>query len=135
MTLAHMPVIPKENLFGTLVDYDPGNPLPTVAQCAAHLELLEAFLVLKRKVIRSKKLDTIFGLDPKGQSATEFAKLRLVKWDQFITMAVIRFEAWWQFMPAIRNQEGKVDSVIADTIPPIGRFTGTICTPMYPQLT
>ncbi|KAK4095977.1 hypothetical protein N658DRAFT_502090 [Parathielavia hyrcaniae] len=80
--------------------------LPTASECAAHLELLETFYVLRQKVLRSKGIDDAMGVVPARETKTgvkkdtkvlKDAKLwekRQVKWPAFVEFAVVRFLAW-----------------------------------------
>ncbi|KAF8459249.1 hypothetical protein BDZ91DRAFT_742064 [Kalaharituber pfeilii] len=77
------------------------SPNPTVAECAVHLELLEAFLVLKRRVLKSNALDYTFGtrrVPPQRRTDPNWLQKRKEKWDKFLDLAVLRFEVWWEEM-------------------------------------
>jgi len=66
------PIIPAREIYEAL-DHPPKEPgvLPTTAECAVHLELLEAFLVLKQKVLTSNALDRAFSISPKDKLVTK----------------------------------------------------------------
>ncbi|KXJ92587.1 hypothetical protein Micbo1qcDRAFT_232335 [Microdochium bolleyi] len=90
--------------------------LPTPAECATHLLLLQAFLDLRIKVLCSRKLDTALGIEPhervvhvphnhpkhRGSSSDDvvrvqdptFLRRREEKWNLFISLAAARFMAW-----------------------------------------
>jgi hypothetical protein len=117
------PVIPDESVFQALSDNTQGvSTIPTVAQCAVHLELLEAFLVLKRRVLKSNSLDRTFGIDTTGKRDAAFTQRRLVKWDRFVALAVARFEVWWEKLVVKKHDlSGDEQHIItADKLPPLG---------------
>ncbi|KAM0561292.1 hypothetical protein ACHAPJ_003171 [Fusarium lateritium] len=60
-TMDENPVIPSPDTFNELDDLHQDN-LPTPAQCAVHLELLEVFHALRIKIIDSKIIDKTFDL-------------------------------------------------------------------------
>jgi hypothetical protein len=60
-TIDENPTIPSPEIFDQLDDSHKDN-LPTPAQCAAHLELLEVFHALRIRILDSKALDEIFEL-------------------------------------------------------------------------
>lgn len=115
------PIIPPNSLFdglspspleGTHVD---GNKMPVIAECAVHLELLEAFLVLKEKIYTSNALDRTFAIRPEDKFVTQyrsrrkvrqpdktFQTRRAVKWPIYIRLAAVRFLQWW----------GKLDGIL-----------------------
>ncbi|KAJ4291339.1 hypothetical protein N0V88_006347 [Collariella sp. IMI 366227] len=91
----------------------PDVVLPSVAECAVHLELLETFFGLRTKIIKSKELDTVFGViqvhpvvyrSPNGRSSLKRQPVTLKdpdwkakrgnKWSYFLALAVARFEKW-----------------------------------------
>ncbi|PMD60448.1 uncharacterized protein K444DRAFT_629398 [Hyaloscypha bicolor E] len=70
-TEAEQPIKPDSNIFCSLSENQSGGVVPTkrktndvttVGECAVHLELLEAFLVLKIKVLQSNAIDRVFGI-------------------------------------------------------------------------
>lgn len=106
-TPEEQPIIPAPEIFKAL-DNPPKEPgaLPTTAECAVHLELLEAFLVLKQKVLTSNALDRAFSISPKDKLVTKgrirtrepdatFKTRRLVKWPIYTRLAAARFLRWW----------------------------------------
>ncbi|KAK3395023.1 hypothetical protein B0H63DRAFT_518092 [Podospora didyma] len=92
--------------------------LPTVGECAVHLELLESFFALRRKVLASAPLDEVFEVPKTNRTVfrvnksknilgrfeftqkpyklkdTNWPAERKKKWPLFIGMAVQRFKAW-----------------------------------------
>lgn len=109
------PPIPDTELFRTLT-LENANSLPTVAECAVHLELLEAFYTMRIQVMQSTELDEFFDIEspekrtvyrrkyllqkhryervPVQLRDDEFATRREKKWDCFLTIAVTRFIHW-----------------------------------------
>ncbi|EAW09083.1 uncharacterized protein ACLA_078310 [Aspergillus clavatus NRRL 1] len=89
---------------------DPEAPLPTVAECAAHLELLHAINHVRRRVLNSTDLDQVLDLEPVKQSFERntgwttrytvelrdkgFAQRREAKWPFYMRLAVARFFVW-----------------------------------------
>jgi hypothetical protein len=132
-------VIPPTAIFAGLQDEgrDPrenqndGVQLPSVAECAVHLQLLESFQVLREKVPKSNALDRTFSIRPittrrsvagygrnRRQVAvadSTFQTRRQKKWHIFVDLAVARFTAWW----------GEMDNILrlldAGEIPPLGK--------------
>lgn len=124
------PVIPAPQIFQSLLDPSTGkssghaNIVSTVAECAAHLELLETFHELKAKLLGFRELGSVLGIEsyPEFYLSTrtvdrshfhrggyyedyrdvEIKKIRYrisaarrrEKWLFFLRLAVVRFEAW-----------------------------------------
>ena len=97
-----------------------GAEIPSEAECAVHLELLEAFMVLKQAVVNSSVLDTYFGIVKQGKKDAGLAGKRERKWACFVGMAVGRFEGWWD-----RVAEGVGE--VENSLLPLGeyRFDGS----------
>ena len=82
--------------------------LPTQAQCAVHLELLECFHALKENVMGDEQVGRWLGLSSESRAdagAVEpgeqqhqmgLKERHEMKWQAFLELAVQRFEAWWQ---------------------------------------
>ncbi|KAI9764598.1 MAG: hypothetical protein M1840_008327 [Geoglossum simile] len=89
-------VFQPESLLLPSTDY-----LPTPAQCAVHLELLECFHALQDKVKSDEQIGRWLGFpsdsDPKGQrDQVETEQRNEMKWQAFLELAVQRFGTWWQ---------------------------------------
>ncbi|KAH7146301.1 hypothetical protein EDB81DRAFT_689454 [Dactylonectria macrodidyma] len=108
------PTIPSPVVFTNLCEAE-ADDLPTTAQCAVHLELLEAFHALKVRIVGSSDLDRTFGLAPKtkivyrrkyssrlrkyiNQSARvkdpDWEARRRQKWPRYLDFAAERFVEW-----------------------------------------
>jgi len=126
---AEPPQIPSPTLFENLNNENSPDGIPTVAQCAVHLKLLQTILVLHDKVIDSNTLDRSFGIKPKESRKDKHDKIRegdvdssseeqrAVKWDYFIFAAVVRFIQWWESL--------EVTEINDDNLPPLGRFSSS----------
>ncbi|ERF76412.1 hypothetical protein EPUS_06970 [Endocarpon pusillum Z07020] len=139
-TKAQEPLIPSPDTFGQLESPappatpapDPSPLLPTVAECAVHLELLETFYVLRQRILKSETLDTVFDLkeNPREVTRRDGTKLRLKdttlwtrreqKWHKYLELAVVRFLAWWKSAPcataATRNSH---PTFLEERLPPL----------------
>lgn len=90
-------------------------PLPSVAECAVHLEMLEIFFSLRVRVIQSKPLDKTFGFEQKPRTVyrrkydskqrkyvnqphtikdSTWKTRRRDKWIVYLHVAVGRFMVW-----------------------------------------
>ncbi|KAL4864375.1 hypothetical protein BDV12DRAFT_205754 [Aspergillus spectabilis] len=107
-------IIPARELFDDLPKGDPGSDaLPTISECAVHLEMLEAFHTLRNEVTQSKQLDYVFNIHPSPQTVyrkkwvnrkfvietvpirdKSFPEKRKVKWKYFLQIAAARFHEW-----------------------------------------
>lgn len=84
--------------------------LPSVDQCIAHLEVLEAFHQLKEHISHT---DGLFGLDdsdiPKSLAPNDVQELRdklaQKRWAVYLTRAVDRFARWWTVALPSRIQD------------------------------
>jgi hypothetical protein len=138
------PKIPDPKLFnfGPEDSENDNTTLPTVAECAAHLELLEAFYHIRLKVFSSTTLDSVFGIRPEprtvyrkkylgyrsGYSRQEvklrddtFQERRKAKWPFYLALAAARFLRW------VEAVEKQLDGPTASKdnplhLPPIGRL-------------
>ncbi|KAK0640824.1 hypothetical protein B0T16DRAFT_460967 [Cercophora newfieldiana] len=110
------PAIPAPEIFQhepPAADKDSTSRIPTISECAIHLELLEAFFVLREKVLRSDDIDKAMGIsrnretkagyngDTKTLKDTTFEKRRLEKWPKFVEFAVVRFLGWHAWLAKI----------------------------------
>ena len=135
------PIIPNTAIFNTLTDLQ-ASPLtgagvsienndaslqilPSRASCAVHLEVLEAFMVLRMLVIKSGWLDKSFGVVPAKRNDALLAKSRPLKWIPAVILAVVRFEAWWSNVDSLlrtnSNAESSLKQLTLDTLPPLGK--------------
>lgn len=138
------PVIPSLGLFEGLqgerrapgTDELDGAHLPSVAQCATHLQLLESFMVLREKVLKSNALDRTFSIRPilgdnetrrRNKTDPTFNTRRQKKWHIFVCLAAARFMVWWNTVDPISSRttvaEQPTDSsvMIDEHILPLGR--------------
>ena len=126
------PVIPKPEIFDAL--YNPAeNPaaLPTSAECAVHLQLLQKFVALKQKVLTSNRLDRAFAIIPKDRLVTKRGKREIqadqtfkarqaVKWPIFVRFAAARFLRWWRIcIPILHPQDNRL-TMAETSLPPLG---------------
>ena len=137
---APSPLFPSDDIFASL-----SNPesdvlgFPSIAECAVHLELLEAYHILREKVLKSNALDITFGtrpekkygtrwkyrgtkrkldrylLSPPSQHDPSWQLRRQAKWPRFLTLAVIRFELWFEHVAYLQR-------ITDETMPPLGRL-------------
>ena len=146
------PEIPSPSLFDFSETSSKGAdeqmaPIPTVAQLAVHLELLEAILILRSKVIKSNKLDFVFDTMPIKQYSTRrvwrrnrcfnqryilkpveahdptYQARRREKWPRFFGYAYMRFRTWAFALGSWLEQNGYKNRnirVMADLMPPLG---------------
>ncbi|KAH6714819.1 hypothetical protein BKA61DRAFT_479955, partial [Leptodontidium sp. MPI-SDFR-AT-0119] len=91
---------------------------PSISASAAHLELLDAFLAVKQKVLTSNALDRAFSIMPKDKLVTvgrkrtrkadpTFQQRRLVKWPIYVRIAAARFLRWWDSLEFVLS-DGKI---------------------------
>ncbi|KAF8433164.1 hypothetical protein BGX38DRAFT_1223249 [Terfezia claveryi] len=82
--------------------------IPTVAQCAAHLELLGCFSKLRAKVEASEEIGRwLFGKEYDAEGASDAGD---IKWRAFVGKAVERFHMWWiNFPEVVKNLPEPVD--------------------------
>jgi len=85
--------------------------LPTISECAVHLELLLCFSTLHQRVEQSRALDRAFTIFPRPKTVQRrsgphklkdatFDTRRQKKWPAFLNMAVERFLIWVQAIDA-----------------------------------
>ena len=116
-------------------DLEPSPPLPSVAECAVHLEMLEAFVILKQKILTSNGLDRAFGIIPthtamatiRGRGVRwvrkddpKFAPHRLQKWSAYVRLAAARFLAWWDALDEILFSGDRASVMPETALPPLG---------------
>jgi hypothetical protein len=138
------PKIPDPKLFASLARTTPGNSdLPTMGECAVHLELLEVFHKLRLDIINSKNLDTTFGvkidnrtvyrkiysyprrryiMKPVQLRDTTWPTRRRQKWSYFLDIAAGRFKVWMAKMNdfLLKSQDRQLPH-----LPPLGTYTST----------
>ncbi|KAK2747975.1 hypothetical protein FQN57_001566 [Myotisia sp. PD_48] len=102
--------------------------LPTAAECAVHLELLETFYVLRQRVLKSDSIDKTFGIYPIHQLRTgvqgDTKKLkdetlwtrRQVKWQKYLILAVARFLTWCRRLDQLPENEMRISE---ENLPPL----------------
>lgn len=118
------PEIPSIQIFEGLDTQERTDHLPSIATCAVHLEFLAALHELHRRVFESEDLDKVFGIKVVKETVVRqgvtvelkdktLSQKRQVKWETFVEMAVVRFEAWWNLGgPGILvNHAGQNDSL------------------------
>ncbi|KAH7134605.1 hypothetical protein B0J13DRAFT_85443 [Dactylonectria estremocensis] len=124
-TTSENPTIPSPDVFTDLNNAE-ADDFPTAAQCAVHLELLEAFHALKVRVVGSSDLDRTFGLAPKtkivyrrkyssklrkyiNQSVRvkdpDWEARRGQKWPRYLDFAAERFVEWAKTIDASMAKE------------------------------
>ncbi|KAI1111527.1 hypothetical protein F5Y14DRAFT_424851 [Nemania sp. NC0429] len=115
------PTIPDPSLFKFGVN--PGDTreesrrLPTIAECATHLELLQAFRHIRTEIESSSRLDHVFGIEQEPRTVyrkrvvysgwtssrvrepvklkdDSFKKRREEKWPLYLRIAASRFLSW-----------------------------------------
>jgi len=129
--LKEQTIIPPNSLFASLNNDDVNTGLPRAAECAVHLELLEAFLILKQKVSTSNVLDRALGIrpDPRNLKKKTFQQRRDMKWPIYTQLAAARFLKWWTDLGEILKngqsarlkQDATKQLAITDaTLPPLG---------------
>ncbi|KAF3902147.1 hypothetical protein ABW21_db0205389 [Orbilia brochopaga] len=99
--------------------------LPTVAECATHLELLHAFYAVRKKVLSSTAWDKALGIEPEVTTSTRtsrsydytkrcyatrtytsvkkddtFDDRRKAKWPFYLNLAAVRFLSWAEAVAA-----------------------------------
>ena len=151
LSLRNKPEIPDPAIFAGLKvvtpnDNDHADLFPSVAHCAVHLELLEAFKVLRECVIQSNQLDVLFDTMPKRQYTISrqwrsgryvhrkvllkpvkehdvtFGQRRKAKWMGFVNYAFLRFTSWASAIHHTRYNAitNKRNELSENYIPPLG---------------
>lgn len=147
-TVDQNPIIPNPSTFDNLDDLH-HNDLPTPAQCAVHLELLEVFHALRIRVLDSKSLDKAFGLGTATKKVyrrryvkalkkwvneemtlrdLEWEKNQDKKWTFYLGEAVQRFRVWAEEYDASLADDGQGEILMTDhsSPPPVGVYTISI---------
>lgn len=143
-TLKDNPKIPNPSLFEfeSKMPENDNTGLPTVGECAAHLELLQAFYHIYVKVSSSTVLDDVLGIKPeprivyrkkylgyrRGYSRKAvnlkddtFKERRKTKWPIYLALAATRFLAWAEAVEKVID--GSVASQATSLhLPPLGRL-------------
>jgi hypothetical protein len=103
--------------------------LPSPAECATHLELLQTFHVLRQRVLASEKIDKSFDIHPnritkrgrKGTTKTlkdeTLLDRRQIKWKRYVEFAVIRFLRWKEALPVEDAGIGTIP--VLERLPPL----------------
>lgn len=141
-TLGDIPKIPSPTLFKFETPENDNVGLPTVGECAAHLELLQAFHHLLVKVSLSVSLDAVLGIEPeprtvyrkeyisyvKGYSRKEvklrdttFYDRRKTKWDFYLALAATRFLVWAEAVEEMTDGPGG-SQAMSLPLPPLGKL-------------
>jgi hypothetical protein len=123
----------------------PEARLPTVAECAAHLELLEAFYHLRQQVLASTALETVLGIKPEPRTVfrnkyqgyrrgyrqeavklrdESFEARRAGKWPFFLSLAAARFLCWIEIIGGEFDRATSTDRAELPHLPPLGKILG-----------
>jgi hypothetical protein len=129
-----VPPIPAPALFDSLfAPQPPGSStdvaLPSVAECAAHLEFLECLFTLRQRVLQSAVLDAVFGIQEHHRTVTRKGKTvklkdatlwdrRQAKWKSFVEWSVARFLLWRRNVH-VWCPPGQAWSFTEQTLPPL----------------
>jgi hypothetical protein len=131
-----MPRIPAPALFEFLLGQQqasgPDNDLllPTISDCAAHLELLESLYTLRQRVLQSTKLDAVFGIQEHRHTVVRKGKTvrlrdatlsdrRQPKWKCFVEWSVVRFLLWRRNVHVWCSSEKQDWGFTQRTLPPL----------------
>ena len=142
-TPATKPIIPSPEIFDSLSGEPPQSitALPSISECAVHLELLEVIHALRKRVISTQSLDKGLGLKPPTKSVFRrtyvsyrkyenrkhtvkdptFPKRSQAKWPVFLKIAAMRFILWARKMEDLMEDRGGPHSEAKlPHLPPIG---------------
>lgn len=148
---AEEPEIPSPAIFdildGNVKRGTADGSIPSVAQCAVHLELLEAFKVLRETVLKSNQLDVLFDTlpiktyttqytyrrrryvprkrlrKPLKESDTTYFERRHAKWTAFANYAFQRFSIWAGCIERTAGATArKRRHLIPSLVPPLGEL-------------
>ncbi|KAK8240968.1 hypothetical protein IWZ00DRAFT_52498 [Phyllosticta capitalensis] len=101
------------------------EPLPRPAECAVHLELLEAFQTTKSRVQKSHIVAHALNLRQPYSFGVVTKRKRSARaqaaWNTYLTLAVLRFGKWWDALPKIldTSPDGAVPQITKKTLPPL----------------
>lgn len=100
--LAHLPAADFNTHSGGVTEFRTKEYIPTVAQCAAHLELLGCFSKLRSDVEASEVIGKwlFYGPDTASSEPPE----AVIKWRFFVAKATERFHKWWMQFPEVVNK-------------------------------
>lgn len=138
------PKIPNPSIFDfeSKRSVNDSTGLPTVAECATHLKLLQAFHYIYLKVSSSVTLDAVLGISPEPRTVFRrqymgyrrgyvreavklrddtFVERRKAKWRLYLSFAAARFIAWAEAVEKERNGSMTSKAGLLH-LPPIGRF-------------
>ncbi|KAH6879394.1 hypothetical protein B0T10DRAFT_496408 [Thelonectria olida] len=131
-TTAQRPIIPAREIFnaddGHAAENTPNTAMPSVSECATHLELLETLYVLRQQVLTSESIDTAMGISPKRETKTgrkgdtktfkddTLWDRRQPKWAKFVEFAVVRFLDW---RASLTSFLGAGKNMADDNLPPL----------------
>jgi len=97
-TSEEVPVIPNPSLFNFSNGKDQQDAsfrLPTIAECATHLELLAVFSTLRGKVLNSSPINRTMGFASETRpSQAQVDAWQEEKWTKYVEFAVVRFLEW-----------------------------------------
>jgi hypothetical protein len=136
------PVIPAPRVFESLTDPladgndDSPSGLPSIGECATHLELLEVFFKLRSDILHRTYLDTVFGIkqehrvvyrstsywkkrEPVKLKDTNWDEKRRKKWEYVVSLSVARFELWAE--KAGSTVTGDSEALQLPYLPPLGQ--------------
>lgn len=124
-TSASPPLIqaPPESFFTSQLDDDdiePKDGVPSLQACAVHLELLEAFMVLRRRVMLSNALSVTFSCSRNFNSTPEnLERIHKEKWQKFVELAVARFKIWLKYIRENFQCRETIQHRFGSMLPPI----------------
>lgn len=139
------PLIPDPQLFQSS-SHSTSTDIPTISECAIHLELLEVFHALRDRVQQSTDLDNTFGIKPNIRTVyrkryssqlrkyesytvtvkdTQFETRRKDKWHYFLELAVGRFTRWIRTVNMVSlsgaNSQNENEPSRLGLLPPVGK--------------